>query len=429
MTEQTAGARRPDDSAEQRRAMERTVLAFRALARNDAYVAERPDPAQALRDLADSGLHRVIKQRILLDGLLRTRPAERDQTIADAARYLLRQTLPGDPHASQVEEIMALLDDVAGGDDRERLQPSHWEAFSGRAREAYGYDIEELSFSSGCNDREIATKMTPDGQPVQSRLIEAQFWSNEPPMAFARYVNPLNWPRCSAAWQAMKVLSGEPQESGDYNCVFDEFVEINDRLLQVPLEVGYRERPDGSRVWVRFNIARDRYLARVGTKEEVPVDVDTGTVSAELRPGGPARTLVRATKYLHMVDGEGMIPELACDADWPDLMIAMAERCATRWPREEPVTVTQETGRAALVDAAIRRFVDEVAAEYQQGIGDTRPHFRRLIGRFTGATWDPRWINDLLDIGKVTADRYGAVASSVRGLADGLRNADRRGQP
>jgi hypothetical protein len=429
MTEQTAGGPWVNDLSDQRRAMERTVLAFRALAGNDPYVAQRPDPAQALRDLADSGLHRVIKQRILLDGLLRTRPAERDQTIYDAARYLLGKTLPGDPDDSRVGEVMALVVNVAGGDDWDRLQPSHWEAFSGRAREAYGYDIEELSFSSGCNDREITTKMTPDEQPRDSRLIEAQFWSDQPPMAFARYVNPINWPRCSSAWQDMRVLSGEPRESGDYNCVFEEVVEINDRLLRVPLEVGYRERPDGSRVWVRFNIARGHYRARKGGRDAVPVDVDTGLVSAERRPGGPARTLVRATKYLHMVDNDDLLPQLACDAGWPDLMIAMAERCGTRWPREEPVAATPESSRTAQVDAAVSRFVDEVVANCQQGIGDTRPHVRRLIGRFTGAAWDPRWINDVLAIGKLTAERYGAVASSVRGLADGLGNADRGGRP
>ena len=427
MNDQTASGRRPYDWPEQRRSMERTILAFRALAGDEGVGRDQPHPADALQALADSGLHRVIKQRILLDGLLRVRP-ERDQTIDEATRYLLRRTLPADVDASRVDEVMRLLDDVVGGDGRDRLQPSHWEAFADRAKEVYGYDIEELSFSSGCNDRQQAIKLTPDGQPKLSRLIEAQFWSNEPPMAFARYVNPLNWPRCSSAWQEMKVLSGTARESGDYTCVFLEVVEINDRELRVPLEVGYRERADGSRVWARFNIDHDHYEARKRT-DPVPVDVDTGTVSAELRPGGPARTLVRATKYLHMVDDDGMVPELACDAGWPDLMIAMAERCATRWPPEEPVTVTPEAGRTALVDAAIRRFVDEVAAEYQQGIGQTRPHFRRLIGRFTGASWDPRWINDLPDIGKVTADRYGAVASSVRGLADGLRNADRGGRP
>jgi hypothetical protein len=426
MTEQTAGGRRPYDWPEQRRAMERTVLAFRAVASDDAEVTAGPDPAQALRDLADSGLHRVIKQRILLDGLLRTLPGERDETTNEAARYLLQKTLPGDPDAAQVDEIMDLLVGVAGGANRQRLQPSHWGVFAGGAREAYGYDIEELSFSSGCNDRLTTTKMTPDGQPRESRLIEAQFWSDEPPMAFASYVDPRNWPRCSSAWKDMKELSITATESGGYNGVFEEVVEINDRELRVPLEVGYRVRPDGSRVWVRFNIARHQYREH---RDKMLVDVDTGLVSAELRPGGPARTLVRATKYLHMVDNDGMVPSLACDAGWPDLMIAMAERCATRWPRKEPVTATPESGRTARVDAAVGRFVDEVVATCQQGIGDTTPHVRRLIGRFTGASWDPRWVNDLLAIGKLTAERYGAVASSVRGLADGLGNANRGGRP
>jgi hypothetical protein len=43
------------------------------------------------------------------------------------------------------------------------------------------------------------------------------------------------------------------------------------------------------------------------------MDVDTGTVSAESITGGPARTLVRATKYLHWRDPDRLdLTMLAC---------------------------------------------------------------------------------------------------------------------
>ena len=74
-------------------------------------------------------------------------------------------------------------------------------------------------------------------------------------------------------------------------------------------------------------------------------------------------------------------------------------------------------------DGAVKQFVEAVTTECQQAIGQNGPHLEQLIGRFTGKSWDAGWINDLLDMGLVTARHYGNIASDVRQFADSLRDA------
>ena len=69
------------------------------------------------------------------------------------------------------------------------------------------------------------------------------------------------------------------------------------------------------------------------------------------------------------------------------------------------------------------QLVEAVTTECQQGISQNGPHLEQLIGRFTGSSWDAGWINDLLDMGLVTARHYGNIASDVRRFADSLRDA------
>jgi hypothetical protein len=83
-------------------------------------------------------------------------------------------------------------------------------------------------------------------------------------------------------------------------------------------------------------------------------------------------------------------------------------------------------GVGTSVDDAIKRLVEEVVTQCRDGIGASGPHLEKLIGRFTGPSWDPRWVNDLLAMGLVTVDRYGSIASSVRRFADSLKDADDR---
>jgi hypothetical protein len=189
--------------------------------------------------------------------------------------------------------------------------------------------------------------------------------------------------------------------------------------LVVPLQIGFRVDPDQSRVWTRFNISREFY------RSTTPVDVDTGTVSAESVPGGPAPTRVRATKYLHWrYQSQPDLTAQACDFGWSDLMVEMAYGCVQGLPTDgSQAEGTGTDGAKTSVDEAIGQLVEAVTTQWQQGMSENRPNLERLMGRFTGSSWDAGWINDLLAMGLVTARRYGNIASGVRRFADSLRDA------
>jgi hypothetical protein len=80
----------------------------------------------------------------------------------------------------------------------------------------------------------------------------------------------------------------------------------------------------------------------------------------------------------------------------------------------------------ANVNAAVRRFVEQVTTEWRDGIDDCEPLLEDLIGRCTGPSWDPRWINDLLAMGRVTIDRYGRIAGHTLRLANSLQGTGQR---
>jgi hypothetical protein len=425
MTEIVGKDQPPDGGKERRRqAIEDVVLAFRPeIAERFRGLLERdlPGHAEALVNLADLDVHRVVKHRLLIEAARRARG---DEALEEGIRRVLEATLPGtldaEDRRSRAERARAYLEEVAAMEGAPRLQAAHWRRWVSGTRDLFAFSLEEATFQA-CNDETIVPKATPGEALVPSRLIVAEFWSNRPATAFRRYIDPPNWPSCSSFWLAMAELPPRgPRPPDGYDCDFRETVAIFNEELTVPLQVGVRVRPDQSRVWTRFNIARPYFDA------SVPVDVDTGTVSAEEPPGGPGRTLVRASKYLHWSDpGRPDLTELACDLGWSELMIEMADAC-----REAPPERTvAETAPGTSVDDAVRRFVEQVTAECQAGIGDARPHLQDLIGRFTGRSWDARWINDLLAMGQLTARRYGRIASHVRGLADALDSAeDQRGR-
>ncbi len=218
----------------------------------------------------------------------------------------------------------------------------------------------------------------------------------------------------------MQPLGPIVQTADGYDGDFAETVNIITETLTVPLHIGFRVLPDQSRVWTRFNISRAFYDQFPGTE----VDVDTGTVSAESVPGGPAPTRVRATKYLHWRDPDRSdLTGLSCDLGWSDLMMEMADGCAQGSPADGRQAQSTVTGGAKTsADAAVSQLVEAVTTQCQQGITESRPYFEQLIGRFTGSSWDAGWINDMLGMGLVTARRYGNVASNVRRFADSLRD-------
>jgi len=419
MTDATGGAAPPDE--DKRRVIENAILAFRPDVA-EKYRRPTPEAGRALTDLADhANIPRLVKHRRLIDGLRRSTADDR-AGLDDQARLVLASTLeqdlPEDRRQNLVDQAKHRLDEVVAAPGASRLRPQHWRLWVQSTNDIFRFTRQEQTFEA-CNDEQLVTKATPDGQLVLSRLIIAQFWSDRPTADFRTYVDPQNWPRCSPFWRSVQELRPVVQTADGYDWDFNETVDIITQTLTVPLRIGFRELPDQSRVWTRFNISRDFY------NQNTEVDVDTGTVSAESVPGGPAATLVRATKYLHWRDPDRLdLTALLCDFGWCELMEEMAYGCAQGFPpASTSATKTAADGAKTAVDDAIRQLVEAVTTQCQQGIGDNGPHLEKLIGRFTGPSWDAGWINDLLDMGLVTARRYGNIASDVRRFADSLRDA------
>jgi hypothetical protein len=416
MTDATSRYVPPD---EKRSIIENAILAFRPNVASDYRWDPPPEVPQAQQALADlaaaTNIPRLVKHRRLIDGLRRSTARNRAR-LHDPARAVLASTLeqglPQDRHDSLLDQAKGQLDKAAAAPGTQRIQPQHSRQWVQGTNEIFPFTTHERTFEA-CNDQQQVPKPTPDGQVVESRLIIAEFWSDLPPAAFRTYVDPRNWPRCSPFWRSMEPLRPVVQTADGYDGDFAETVNIFSETLTVPLQIGFRVLPDQSRVWTRFNISRKFYNQFPDTE----VDVDTGTVAAESVPGGPAKTRVRATKYLHWRDSSRLdLTDLACDFGWADLMEEMADGCAGGLPATD--------GARTPMDAAIGQLVETVTAEWQQGISDSGPHLGQLMGRFTGSSWDAGWINDLLDMGLVTARRYGNIASGVRRFADSLRDAD-----
>jgi hypothetical protein len=405
---------------EKRRIIEDAYLAFRPRVADRYPRPEAPGPPDAQKALADlaaaTNIPRLVKHRRLIDGLRRSSADDR-ASLDDHARSILASTWEQGLPEDMADRAKRRLDEAAASDER-RLQPRHSQWMQD-TNDIFRFTTREQSFEA-CNDEQEANKATPDGQFFPSRLIIAQFWSNLPPAAFRTYVNPRNWPQCSPFWRAMQPLGPIVQLADGYDGDFAETVNIITKTLTVPLHIGFRVLPDQSRVWTRFNISRAFYNQFPDTE----VDVDTGTVSAESVPGGPAPTRVRATKYLHWRDpNHSDLTGLSCDLGWADLMMEMADGCAQGVPEDGGHAQRTVTGGAKTsADAAVSQLVEGVTTQCQQGISENGPYLERMMGRFTGSSWDAGWINDLLDMGLVTARRYGNIASDVRRFADSLRD-------
>jgi hypothetical protein len=422
MTDATGEPAPPEE--DKRRTIEDAILAFRPdVAR--AYPRRLPvEPGPALAALAAAAtVRRLTKHRRLIDGFRRSTADDRSG-LNGAARLVLESTLePGLPDEQRpvlVDRAKRRLDEVTADPGEPRLQQRHWQHWVRSTDDIFRFSTQERTFAA-CNDEDQVWKLTPDGQSVLSRLIVAQFWSDLPPSAFRDFVQPKNWPICCSFWESVVGLpppdGPQVQTVDGYDWDFEETVSIITQTLTVPLHIGFRELPDHSRIWTRFNLLSGPYYTPA-----VQVDVDTGTVSAELTPNGPAQTLVKATKYVHWrYNTQPDLTAQACDFGWCEMMEEMAYGCAQGFTPPGPQTL------GAQADGAVKQFVEAVTTQCQQAIGQNGPHLEQLIGRFTGKSWDAGWINDLLDMGLVTARHYGNLASDVRRFADSLRDAPAEG--
>jgi hypothetical protein len=412
------------DKAGRRIAFEDALLAFRPELRekHESLVGrEIPPPGTALEQLNAADLPRLMKHRAVLDGLLRSQPT-RDIEILDRAVDVLQGTIPRERSVdSPIRDLRLPLNGLHG----ERLGARQWDDWVRATDDIFAFSLHERTFSA-CNDCLTAPKRRcTDEELVDSALVVAEFVSALKPSDFSGYVDPMEWPRDSVFWEAMTPLDDErPVDDGiahGWNRTLRETVNIFGDVLSVPLAVAVRARYDESRVWVRFNIARDQ------PTDDLPVDVDTGTVSAESIVGG--RTLVQATKYINWTKvGANDFVSLCCDFGWVELMAQMAEKSLETHPEAREVRVMSGPDQPPPVplEEEVKRFVDNVAAEYKGGVDQAVPELRKLLGRFTGGTWDPRWVNDLLAIGQVSLQRSGHVVNHVRRLAEALQAEGQR---
>ena len=422
MTDATGGPAPPEDK---RRIIEDAILAFRPEIMRDFPRDPPAEPGPALAALAAAvTVRRLTKHRRLIDGFRRS-TADGRAGLDDVARRVLDSTLepgvPDDRRPALVEKAKRRLDEVAVAPGEPRLEQKHWDLWVRGTNDIFPYSMAERTFAVACDDNDREWKQTPDGEPVLSRSIVAQFYSDLPYTAFRPYVQPENWPGCCSFWESVVGLPAlttpHTQVTNGYDWDFAETVDIITQKLTVPLHIGFRELPD--QVWTRFNLSQAYYTAAT------LVDVDTGTVSAASVSNGPAPTLVKATKWVHW-RYPGQQPDLtaqACDCGWSELMEEMAYGCAQGFPLARAMVAGTSADDAETPAGAIKQFVGAVTTEYQQAIIESGPHLEQLMGRFTGKSWDAGWINDLLDVGLVAADHYGNIASDIRRFADSLRDA------
>jgi hypothetical protein len=319
--------------------------------------------------------------------------------------------VPDDRRPALVEKAKRRLDEVAVAPGEPQLEQKHWDLWVRGTGDIFPFTTSERTFAASCNDNARQWKQTPDGEHVLSRIIVAQFYSDLPPAAFRAFVQPENWPGCCRFWESVVGLplnapAPHVQTANGYDWDFAETVNIITKQLTVPLYIGFRELPDHSQIWTRFNLSQAYYTPAT------PVDVDTGTVSAVSGSNGSTPTLVKATKWVHWRDSTQ--PDLtaqACDFGWSELMEEMAYGCAQGFPPRALLAGMAADSAKTPADA-IKQFVEAVTTECQQAIGQSGPHLEQLMGRFTGKSWDAGWINDLLDMGLVAADHYGNIAAT-----------------
>jgi hypothetical protein len=422
MTDATGGPAPPEE--DKRRIIEDAILAFRPEVKRDFPRDPSAEPELALAALAAAvTVRRLTKHRRLIDGFRRSTPGDRAD-LDDVARSVLDSTLePGVPEERRpalVERAKRRLDEVAAAPGEPQLEQQHWDLWVRGTNDIFRFTTAERTFAAACNDNKREWRQAPDGEPVLSRIIVAQFYSDLPHTAFRPYVQPENWPGCCKFWESVAGLpvptTAHAMTTNGYDWDFAETVNIYTNQLTVPLHIGFRELPD--QVWTRFNLSQAYYTAAT------PVDVDTGTVSAASVSNGPAPTLVKATKWVHWryPDQQPDLTAQACDCGWSELMEEMAYGCVQGFPLARVMLAGTSADDAETPADAIKQFVGAVTTECQQAIVESGPHLEQLMGRFTGRSWDAGWVNDLLDVGLVAANHYGNIASDIRRFADSLRD-------
>jgi hypothetical protein len=263
----------------------------------------------------------------------------------------------------------------------------------------------------GCNDTErIGT------QQGDAARIYSCFWTTLPVAAMANFIDPRNWPTYgSLYWDRMApvapltIIPAADGGAPGYAGLFDETVQLPiigrvDVRLAVELKRG--------RNFVRV----DYDIAPGATSQEV--SVDRGFLVATSDNIGPEGepTFVEGSKVIRFhKEVLNTLPGLACDGGWVYLMINMALNGAGTLPPEGVELVSPSApGVVSPVAVGVGREIDAWIGQAGQSMAQHGDALKSAVARVTGPRHDPRWVNDLLSMGRSYLGTTGATLQAWR---------------
>jgi hypothetical protein len=395
-------------------------LAGRDLLR-DAIV----DVEEAARVVAASPVDRMMKMHAVASTLNR-KPAlaERRQ---DLAAVIAVDDPDRDP-AFMADRLQRFADEATAQPGR-RLSPDRWDRFLTLIAEPR--TSRALVNKPGCNDDEIVP--TPEGNAAS---IKSRFWTNLSVEDLTNFIEPSHWAICGTPfWRRMEVKGGTqaPFRRGSlsgYTAVFEEVVNlpvVGDVTVYLRVEYGL-EAATGqppTHVYANYELATPATTYPIGK-----VTFDSGWLCATTNTVGPAgeATLVEGLKAIRFADPDlNQFPDLACDGGWVYLMMNMALRCAGV-PTPAPVPVSEVPSPEGVSGAAsaagafdgIEEAIDDWVRFAGGSVQRHGERTKSAVGRILGPRYDPRWINDLLDMGPEAVGTTKVTLNTWRRILDEL---------
>jgi hypothetical protein len=302
--------------------------------------------------------------------------------------------------ADRLTQFAATAEEQGGG-----LSPERWDLFVTMIAEPR--DDRVVVNKPGCNDDE--TVPTPAGNAA---TIKSRFWTDLTVDELAGFVDPKRWAVCGTPfWRQMAVVSGTEAsfaQSGveGYTADFEEIVNlpaVGEVTVYLRVEYG-KEAPDGqapTHVYANYELA-----AGYPTRDVI---FDSGWLCATANTVGPVgeRTLVEGLKAIRFADDYlNQFTDLACDGGWVYLMINMALQCAGvptggvgPVGEVEAPAGAHTTAAPGEVAEGIESIIDEWVASASESLRSHGEKTKSAIGRMLAPRYDPRWVNDVLDMG------------------------------
>jgi hypothetical protein len=370
-------------------------------------------------------VHRLFKLHAVASALNR-KPALR------ANRDALAFAIEAEDDTERDRELLANGLDVFAQEAETQgggLSPDRWDLFLTAIAEPR--DDRALVYKPGCNDDEIVP--TPAGN---STTIKSRFWTDLSVEELKDFVDPKRWPICGTPfWRRMAVVTGT--ETGfrrgavaGYTAVFEEIVNlpvVGDVRVFLRVEYGL-EAQNGqppTHVYANYELATGYPKA--------DVVFDSGWLCATANTVGPQGepTLVEGLKAIRFADPVlNQFPDLACDGGWVYLMINMALQCSGIPTGDLPdagseVAAPEEVLGADAAGAidGIEQAIDDWVTYAGRSVQSHGDNAKSAIGRLLAPRYDPRWVNDVLDMGpgavgttKVTLNTWKRILAELAKL-------------